>query len=162
MAYYAADDVAVNAGSEAEYAHVAVVTSEFFRVFLVNPVAGRLFSAEEQAPASGGSAVISHSYWQSHSAGDPNVVVRSVRMLGKTVNIVGVLPSGFHFPAQTDLWFPANTIVPESNERSSRDYQVAGRVKRGVSLEQAQAEMAAVGARLENNIPRAMRARAWR
>ena len=49
MAYYAADDVAVNAGSAAEYAHVAAVTPEFFRVFLVNPVAGRVFSAEENA-----------------------------------------------------------------------------------------------------------------
>jgi putative ABC transport system permease protein len=93
---------------------VAVVTSEFFRVFLVNPVAGRLFSAEEQAPASGGSAVTSHSYWQSHFAGDPNVVVRSVRMLGKTVNIVGVLPSGFHVPDHTDLWFPPTRLFPRA------------------------------------------------
>ena len=153
MAYYAADDVAVNAGSAAEYAHVAAVTPEFFRVFLVNPVAGRVFSAEEEAPGSGGSAVISRSYWQSHFAGDPNVLGRSVKMLGKTLNIVGVLPPGFHFPDRTDLWFPANTIFPEGNERSAHNYQVVGRVKDGVSLEQAQAEMASIGARLEKQYP---------
>lgn len=148
MAYYDDDSTAVMSGAAAEYAHVAEVTPEFFRVFGVEPAAGRLFSPEEQKPGGAGAVVISYSYWQSHFGGNANALGGSVRMLGRSFNIAGVLPPRFHFPNETDIWLPANVVFPETESRSAHNYLVAGRLKPGVRLEQAQAQMTAIGARL--------------
>ena len=155
MAYYEDDSTAVMAGSAAEYAHVATPTAEFFQVFDVQPAIGRLFSAEEEKPGSAGAVLISYAYWQSHFGGSASALGQRVRMLGKSFSIVGVLPPRFHFPNQTDIWFPANTVFSETESRSAQNYLVVGRLKTDVSLEQAQAQMTAIGARLEQQYPHA-------
>src|SRR5579862_878716 len=149
MAYYDDDSTSVMAGSAAQYAHVAEVTPEFFQVFGVDPVAGRLFSREEQRPGGAGAVVISYSYWQSHFGANASALGQTVRMLGKTFNVAGVLPPRFHFPNETDIWLPANVVFPETESRSAHNYLVVGSLKPDVSLEQAQAQMTAIGARLE-------------
>jgi putative ABC transport system permease protein len=149
MAYYDDDSTAVMAGASAEYAHVAEVTPEFFRVFGVDAVEGRLFSPEEQKPGGAGAVVVSYSYWQSHLGANAGALGQPVRMFGKSFNIAGVLPPRFHFPNGTDIWLPANVVFSETTSRSAQNYLVAGRLKPGVSLEQAQAQMTAIGARLE-------------
>ena len=153
MAYYQDDSTAVMAGHAAEYAHVADATPEFFQVFAVEPMVGRLFTPEEEKPRGAGAAIISYSYWQSHFGGSAGVPGQTLRMFDKTLTICGVLPPGFHFPSQTDIWFPANTIFPETESRSGHNYRVVARLKPGASLEQAQAQMAAIGARLEQQYP---------
>jgi putative ABC transport system permease protein len=149
MAYYKGYDTAVAGGSAAEYGHAAAVTPEFFRVFGVEPAVGRMFVADEVAPGSAGAAVISYAYWQSHFEGKAGAVGKTLRMLDKTLTVVGVLPPGFHFPGNTDIWFPADTITAEVASRGGHNYLVAGRLKSDISLEQAQAQMASIGARLE-------------
>jgi putative ABC transport system permease protein len=149
MAYYDDDSTAVMSGASAEYAHVAVVTPEFFQVFGVEPVAGRLFSPEELKPGGGGAVVVSYSYWQSHFGANANALGQTVRMLDKSFSIAGVLPPRFHFPNQTDIWLPANVVFPETVSRGAHNYRVVGRLKPDVTLEQAQAQMIAIGARLE-------------
>ena len=84
MAYYDDDSTSVMSGASAEYAHVAEVTPEFFQVFAVEPVAGRLFSPEEQKPGGAGAVVISYTYWQSHFGANANALGQAVRMLGKS------------------------------------------------------------------------------
>ena len=152
MAYYANDETAVTVGSSAEYGSVATVTRDFFRVFGVEPIAGRMFTAEEQKPGSAPAVVISHSYWQSHFGGNARALGQTVRMLDKTFSVVGVLPAGFHFPDKTDIWFPASTFS-ETEERSAHNYLVVGRLKPDVTLEQAQAQMTSIGTRLEQQYP---------
>ena len=153
MAYYAAGEASAITGSNAEYIHTATVTPEFFRVLQVEPVRGRLFTAEEEKPGSGGALLISHAYWQRHFAGNTSALGAHVRMFDKPLTIVGVLPAGFHFPDKTDLWFPANTIFNETEARSAHNYEVIGRLKPDVTLEQAQAQMTAIGTRLEQQYP---------
>ncbi len=154
MAYYGTRQTSIMSGSTAEYAQASRVSAEFFRVFGVAPVVGRLFTLEEETAGSGGAAVISHSFWQSHFGGNPSVLGRTVRMFDKAVTIVGVLPPGFHFPDKTDIWFPANTITHETTEyRAALNYGSVGRLKSGVRLEQAQAQMASIAARLEQQYP---------
>jgi putative ABC transport system permease protein len=152
MAYYDNDEISVAAGSSAEYGNVATVTPEFFRVFELEPIIGRMFTPEEQKP--GGSAVvlISHSFWQSHFGGNPRALGQTVKMLDKTFIVVGVLPPAFHYPVKTDIWFPAS-VFPETNERSAHNYRVVGRLKPDATLEQAQAQMTSIGARLEQQYP---------
>lgn len=81
-------------------------------------------------------------------------------MFGRTLPIAGVLPPGFHFPGKTDLWFPANTITRETTEyRSASNYQAVGRLRPGVALERAQAEMTAIARRLEQQYPQSNKGR---
>jgi predicted permease len=149
MAYYADDSTSVTAGASAEYVHGAVVTPEFFQVFGVEPVSGRLFSADELKPGGAGAVLVSYSYRQSHFGANADALGQSVRMLGKSFHIAGVLPPRFHFPNETDIWLPANVVFPETESRGGHNYWVVGRLKPGVSLERAQAQMTAIGARLE-------------
>jgi predicted permease len=153
MAYYQDDDVSVTAGPVAEYAHVADVTPEFFRVFRVEPAVGREFTTGETKQGSSGAAIISSTYSASHFGGNSNALGHAVRIGGRTLDIVGVMPPGFRFPGKTDMWFPANTIYPEVHSRSGHNYLVVGRLKSGLSLEQAQAQMTTIGARLEEKFP---------
>ncbi|MGH9673891.1 MAG: ADOP family duplicated permease [Bryobacteraceae bacterium] len=151
MAYYASREAAVMQGSTAEYARVTRVSPEFFRVFAIEPIVGRFFTAEEMKPGSGGALMISYAYWQSRFDGDPRALGQTVRIFGPRP-IVGVLPPGFRFPNQTDLWVPAiGGRTPE--HRSAQNYLAVARLKPGVSLEQAQTEMAVIAKRLSQQYP---------
>jgi len=153
MAYYADDDIAVTGGPVAEYAHVAVVTPEFFHVFRIEPVVGRGFAVDETNKGSSGAVIISSSYSASHFGGNSNALGHAVRLGGRTLDIVGVMPTGFHFPGKTDIWFPANTIYPETESRSGHNYLVVARLKSDVTLEQARAQMTTIATRLEEKFP---------
>jgi predicted permease len=150
MAYYEDDDCAVSSSTGGQYSHCALVTPEFFRVFLLEPAAGRLFTPDEQKT---GGAIISHSFWLQRFGGDPAVLRQSVQVFGRSLNIVGVAPPGFRFPDKTDVWIPANTAVPETTSRSGHNYRVVARLKTGVTLNEAQAEMTTIAARLEQLYP---------
>ena len=154
MAYYYSDsETAIGSRGGAEYGSVAVVTSEFFRVFDVQPAMGRFFNPEETRPGSAGAVAISYNYWQSHYGSDPAAIGQTLRMEGRAFPIVGILPPRFHFPDKTDIWFPANTIFPETTSRSAHNYLVVARLKPDVRLEQAQTQMTAIGSRLEQQFP---------
>ena len=157
MAYYASREAAVMRGSTAEYARVTSVSFEFFRVFAIEPIAGRFFTAEEMKPGSGGAVMISYTYWQKHFGGDPRALGQTVRVYGSR-SIVGVLPPDFRFPDKTDLWFP----TPDggtSETRSGQNYLAVARLKAGVSLEQAQTEMVVIARRLEQQYPESNKGR---
>jgi predicted permease len=161
MAYYRQSEAAVTVGSTAEYAQATRVSPEFFRVFAVEPILGRLFTAEEVKLDSGGALVISYAYWQSHFGGDARVLGQTIGGLGRPLPIVGVLPPGFGFPDETDLWFPVNTVFrePTMNFRGGKNYFAVGRLKPGVSLEQAQSEMTLIARRLERQYPESNKGR---
>ena len=153
MAYYANEEVAVSGGGSPEYVGAAAVTPEFFSVFQVTPLAGRLFNLDEVKPHSNGAAVVSYTYAQSHFGGGPAALSQQVKMMDHSVNIVGVLPPGMRFPDKTDVWIPANTISEETIDRSAHNYKVVGRLRPGVSLAQAQTQVTAIGSRLEKQYP---------
>jgi putative ABC transport system permease protein len=157
MAYYADWDTSVIAGTStgatAEYARAAMVTSEFFSVFGVSPALGREFSAEELKRGGSGAAIVSYAYCARHFGKETNALGKRIQMAGKTLDVIGVMPPGFGFPDRTDIWYPANTIDPETESRSAHNYRVIGRLQDGVRLEQAQAQMTSIGARLEQKYP---------
>jgi putative ABC transport system permease protein len=153
MAYYQGREEAVTAGFVAEYAQEVMVSREFFRVFNVRAAIGREFTADEVKPGSTGVAMISTDFAVSHY-GNPNKALgQKIRMFDRTLDVVGVLPPGFHFPIKSSIWFPANTIFRDNEFRSGHNYRVVGKLKAGVTLEQAQAQMTAIGSRLEKQYP---------
>jgi hypothetical protein len=106
MAYYASRETAVIQGSTAEYARVTTVSPDFFRVFAIEPLVGRAFMPEETKQSAAGAAMISYTYWQSHFGGDPRALGQRLRAAGPRP-VVGVLPPGFRFPNNTDIWVPS-------------------------------------------------------
>jgi putative ABC transport system permease protein len=154
MAYYRAGETAVVVGSIADYANVARVSTEFFRVFDVGPLVGRSFTSEETKAGSGGAALLSNAYWQSRFGGRSDALGQTIQVFGKTLTVVGILPPGFQFPEKTEIWIPTNTIVPDAEGRSGLNRLVVGLLREGVSREQAQSEMSLIAARLEQQYPK--------
>ena len=150
MAYYEDDDCAVSSSTGGQYSHCALVTPEFFHVFLSEPAGGHFFTPDEQKA---GAAIISHTYWRQRFGGDSAALGQSVQIFGRSLNIVGVAPPDFRFPDNTDVWIPANTALPETTSRSGHNYRVVARLKAGVTLHEAQAEMTTIAARLEQLYP---------
>ena len=99
--------------------------------------------------------MISYAYWQSHFAGDSRVLGQTLGGLGGPLPIVGVLPPRFRFPDKTDLWYPVNTFSREraATFRGAQNYLAVGRLKSGLSLQQAQTEMTSIAERLAQRYP---------
>lgn len=155
MAYYNSREAPLIRGSVAEYARVTAVSPEFFRVFAIEPIAGRFFTAEEIKPGGGGALMISYAYWQSHFGGDPRALGQTVRALGPRP-IVAVLPPGFRFPNKTDVWVSA---IGSPGSRSSQNNLAIGRLKPGVALQQVQTEMTSIARRLDQQYPESNKGR---
>jgi putative ABC transport system permease protein len=150
MAFYSSYENAVTIESGAQFATVAQTSPEFFRVLGVEPAVGRPFQADEIAPGSTGAAIVSNSFWQTRLGGDRSALGKSIRLAGLTLPIVGIMPAGFRFPDKTEIWIPADTVFRIiAPNRGAHNYRAVGRLKAGVSVESARAEMTLIGNRLE-------------
>ena len=150
MAYYEDDECAAAPAAQSEYAHCAAITPEFFDVFQLQPAAGHFFTEEERKS---GAVIISHAYWQQHFAGEYAAIGKTIRVFDRSLTIAGVAPAGFHFPEKTDIWYPANSVVPETVSRSGHNYRVIARLKPGVTPGAAQAQMTTIATRLAQQYP---------
>ncbi|HEV2349094.1 MAG TPA: ABC transporter permease [Terriglobia bacterium] len=120
----------------------AVAVSEgFFRLLGVEPIKGRAFLSAQNAPARA-EAVISYDLWQSHLGADPNIVGRNLDLSGTPFIVIGVMPPGFEFPGDTQIWIPAALNQEENlfGEGAIVNFQLA-RLKPGATLAQARAEL---------------------
>jgi putative ABC transport system permease protein len=156
MSSYRPGENSVTTGTTAEYGRIASVDAQFFRVFAIEAILGRTFTAEEVGPGAPAVALVSHSYWQTRLGADPRVLERTIRVGNASRSIIGVLPAGFEFPGQTDVWLPQTT---QSTSRTGHNFFAVGRLKPDVSLAQAQADLAAIGAGLEEQYPESNKGR---
>jgi predicted permease len=161
MAILSSNPLVLSDGATAERTKGAFVSANVFRVLGRQPLVGRLFTAEEEAELID-RVVISHRLWQRHFGGNPNVVGRTLTVDGdanaakqgpRIVEIVGVMPPDFFFPDKTtDLWEPATMYWRWSRESSARDlrrWAVVARLRSGVEVERAEADLRVIGDRLE-------------
>lgn len=131
----------------------AAVTTNLFDVLQVHLVLGRTWTAEEDA-AQAKLVVISFALWQRRFGGDPAIVGRSILMDGQSTQVIGVMPRGFFFPVkQMDYWVPGFFTPQRLAERDSHYLTVVARMKPGVTVERAQAEMSAIASRLAEQYP---------
>jgi len=120
------------------------VTARFFEVLGVEPARGRLFSAEELQPNGPKAALLTHDLFQGRFAGDPAVVGRNITLNGEPVRVVGVMPADFDFGSvftpgvHVDLFVP---VHPSAFQNSGNVFSVVGRLKPGVSIDAARAEL---------------------
>jgi len=133
-------------------------SAHIFDLLRVRPILGRTFRPEEDHPSTPPVMMLSYRAWQDRFKGDPTVIGRVVRANAQPTTIVGVLPEHFGFPGPVDAWLPLR-IDPLAFSRSGgpafegTQLQAVGRLKDGVSLDQAQAEMSAIAGRLAAEYP---------
>jgi len=122
----------------------AYVTEDFLRILGVAPALGRDLRAEDNAPGAEKVALIGHGLWQRDFGGAPDIVGKALRINGAPATIIGVMPPGFAFPVNEELWVPLYSEFPvrPRNDQRSISPAVVGLLKRGVTLEQANAEVA--------------------
>ena len=126
-----------------------LVTANFLDVLGVKPVLGRGFAADENQPGKDSVAILTHGLWQRRFGSDPGIVNKTITLSGVNCTVIGVMPAGFNYPAGVEVLAPL-AITPESaRSRQSHSYYVVGRLKQGVSLDQAQADLATIASRLE-------------
>ncbi|HEV2914294.1 MAG TPA: ABC transporter permease [Pyrinomonadaceae bacterium] len=141
-------------GTEPERAFAVAVYRDYFKVLGVAPMIGRDFSAEEQSsPGTTPVAIVSYGFWQRRLGGDPDLSNRKLTLGDTTFNIVGVMPQGFSYPSETDLWLAKEQLGADQSTRSAHNYVGIARLKPGVTVEQAEADMNAIARDLEQQYP---------
>jgi putative ABC transport system permease protein len=148
-------------GAAPEQIRIQNVSGNFFTLLGVNPLAGRTFRPDEDGAGTPARVVLSEGLWQRRFGGDRAVLGRTITLAGRPVEVVGVMPAGFVFETPADLWLLGDrgvlrfTGIP-GDLPSNRDVHimtVVGRLRPGVSMEAARAEIGAIGKRLEAEYP---------
>jgi putative ABC transport system permease protein len=125
------------------------VTSSYFQMLGANPIAGRTFAESDDREHL---AVISEGLWRRRFGADPGAVGKPIMLDGAPFTLIGILPSTFRLMGEVDVWTPL-ALDPKSVTRSSHFLRVLGRLKPGVSVEQARAEMAVIGEQIAQAAP---------
>jgi putative ABC transport system permease protein len=128
-------------------------TANLFTLLGVQPVLGRNLTRADDEKDAPKVMLISDRLWKKSFGGNPAVIGRTVRLDGTPRTIVGVMPAGFRFPSQTDLWVPMASVFGMSDNREWRADQAIGRLKPGTTVQQAQVEMTLIADRLAQQYP---------
>ena len=152
---YYLDDLSEMSGPLPEKVTEALVAPRFLEILEVAPMLGRNFTPQEEHWGGPDAVIISYGYWQRKFHGDPTAVGQKVH-IGKYYSpIVGVMPAWFQVPSRdVDMWTPSAPDAPFAQRRDSTWFTVIGRMKPGVTLKQAAADMATVQSRLGKQFPR--------
>jgi putative ABC transport system permease protein len=143
IAKYADNIASVSGASQPTRTHVASVTPDFLKVFGVQPIVGRDFSAGDAKKGSAPVVLVSYGYWKQY-LGSPTDLSRSQLKIDHAVfSVIGVLPPGFQFPPDAALWLPAD-LDGENPSRTSHNYNAVGRLRDGVTVEQANADISTI------------------
>lgn len=126
-------------------------TADFFPLLGVAPARGRVFNPEEFEPGADNVIVLSDRFWTRRFGGDPNIIGRSLQLDGKSVMVVGVMPPGFDHPilwGTVDIWQPMAFTAEQKKSRGNNFLSAFGRLKPGVSIEQAQQNLVTLAANI--------------
>ncbi len=147
LAEFNSDREPVVGGSEPTLATVASVSQDFFRVMGVRPFLGHEFSVNQLYVGGTPVVLVSYGFWQRYLGGAPNFSSHHLKVSGHLVTIIGVMPAGFNYPGNTEMWFPRE-LFPMSSYRTGLNWLGIGRLREGVTLAEAQAQATAVAQRL--------------
>jgi predicted permease len=140
-------------GGEPERIEAAFVTASLFTLLNAEPSPGRAFTEEEDRPGADPVAVLSHSLWAKRFGADPSSVGKTIHLNGVATRVVGVMPARFAYPGtSTQIWLPLQLDRARYSD-TSFSYDAVGRLRRGVSLEEAEREMATILPRITENFP---------
>lgn len=149
--------VALSGAGEPLQVDGASVTAEVFPMLGVEPALGRYFRPEDDRESAAGTVVLSYGLWQTQFGGDPAVLGRTIELDHRPYLVIGVMPRDFYFPNRTSrLWTAMGFAAQDFEDRTNTYICPVARLRPGVTLEQARAEMHAIGARIAAAYPKEM------
>jgi predicted permease len=147
--------LSLTGSGDPEQVQCGSVTANLFPLLGVKPAQGRVFLEEEDKPNAERVVILSHGFWQRRFASDPNILGRAISLDGQNSTVIGVMPPGFgvlppdaQSPRNIEMWVPMALDFKQLN-RGNHGFRVVGRIKQGVTFEQAQGEMAAIAEQLD-------------
>ncbi|MEK6322886.1 MAG: ABC transporter permease [Acidobacteriota bacterium] len=152
IAAYTTGGFAIAGGAEPEQLKGGFISHGLFEILGVAPIQGRTFTADEDRPDHDQVVILSHGLWQRRFGSDPNVIGQTVLLNNRSRTVIGVMPPGFQFPEVAEAWGPL-ALDTKSWTRNDHGLEAIARLKPGVTLEQAQAEMTTVAANIEEQNP---------
>jgi putative ABC transport system permease protein len=136
-----------------ESIEAAPVAAGFFSILRVQPILGRGFTPDDDRPGQGHVVVLGNALWRERYGADPAVIGQKIVLDGEPYTILGVMPPNFKYPSWARLWIPLAWTDERRAVRGNHNYLVIGRLKPGVDIRAAQAELSAISARLEQLYP---------
>jgi len=139
--------------TEPERVFSTLVSYNLFSTLGVSPQLGRSFLKNEERTGSDNVVIVSNGFWQRRFGGDPDAIGTSLTINGEPHQVLGVMPPGFDFPGGIELWFPMRESDPYTQGRANNNFFYVGRLREGVTIEQAQTELSLIAGRLEEAYP---------
>ncbi|HEY6971215.1 MAG TPA: ABC transporter permease [Candidatus Angelobacter sp.] len=146
---------AYNLGDQGRAEHVIGTPTEsnFFSLLGARPLLGRTWAPDEDEPGHDHVVILSFGLWKTHFAADPHVIDRQIELNNEKYTVVGVMPASFHYPLDAQIWVPQDMDTKSLYPRGNHWANVLGRLKPGISVQQAQAELSLIAKRLEQQYP---------
>ncbi len=143
----------LSGGGQADHVTGVPTEANFFALLGVNPILGRTWAAGEDQPGKDDVVILGYGLWQSRFGGRREILGQSLELNARKYKIIGVMPAGFRFPFQAQLWTPMDMSGRGLGPRGSHSYNAIGRLKPGVAIQKAQADVGLIAARLEKTFP---------
>ena len=145
--------MSLTGAGDAAHVQATLTTASFFSVLRVQALLGRLFDESECVAGRDSVALLNYGFWQRRFAADPNVLGRRIELAERQYTVIGVLPKTVQYPSDADVFLPLAATPQQLADRQGRDYTTIGRLRDGVTVKQAQAEMRIIGERLASEYP---------
>jgi len=149
IAKYSASIASVSGSSQPTRSMVASVSPEFLKVFRVQPFVGRDFTTTDTRKGAAPVALVGYGYWKQHLGSSSDLSALHLKIDNAIYSVIGVLPDGFQFPADADLFVPAD-LDGANPSRTSHNYNAVARLRDGVTAEQANAEISTIARRIHD------------
>ena len=153
MAAYGGVRFNVGIGDRAEALQGARVEPDFFSILRVQPAMGRLFYPEENQPGRDHVVLLGYRLWRDQFGSDASVAGRTIQLDGRPFLVAGVMPPNFNFPSWASFWVPTAWDAEQRAVRGNHNFLVIGRLKPGVTVQQANADLRAISESLEQQFP---------
>ena len=149
IAKYRSGVASVSGASQPTRTTVADISPGFLDVFGIQPIVGRNFTANDARKSAGPTVLVSEDYWKQHLGSPRDLSQSHLKIDGAVFFVIGVLPPGFRFPTDVNLWMPAD-LEGENPSRTSHNYSAVGRLRDGVTVEQANRDISAIARRIHD------------
>lgn len=158
LAAYNGNSLALTGQGAAEVVRIGEVTGAFFTILGTKPMYGRTITSEDDAMGARDVVVLGHAIWARRFGSNPQIVGQTIQADGIQREVVGVMPPGVEFPLRSELWIPLRFSARDlETQRGAHYIEVLGRLKPGVSIEAARAQMRTIAVRLAQLYPRTNR-----
>jgi putative ABC transport system permease protein len=149
IAKYSNYVVSISGGSQPTRTMMASVTPQFLKIFRVQPMIGRDFLPSDAKKGAAPVALVSYGYWKQYLGAPSNLSQSHLKVDNVIYSLIGVLPENFQFPGETGVWVPAD-LEGENPSRTSHNYSAVGRLRDGVTVQQANAEISTIARRIHD------------